>query len=137
MTKRNSEYLIAYGAAALVFLAADMVWLGIIAKELYQAQIGHLLAPQFRLGPAIAFYLMYIGGIVYFAIRPALIDRSWRTAILPGALLGFVAYGTYDLTNWAVMRDWPVGVTVADITWGTALTGLASAAGAAAALRSR
>ena len=128
-------YAIAYVGAAWVFLVADLVWLGIIAKDLYRAQMGSLLASEFRLLPAVLFYLMYIAGIVYFAIQAALITGRWQDAIVPGLILGFVAYGTYDFTNWAVMRDWPVGLTFIDLAWGTVLTATAAAAGAALALR--
>lgn len=130
-----TRYLMAYGAAAGIFLLADAVWLGLIAKDLYRAQIGHLLAADFRIGPAILFYLMYLVGIVYFAISPALASGRWQDAILPGALFGFMAYGTYDLTNWAVMRDWPAGITFIDLAWGTVLTTAAATAGAIVALR--
>lgn len=130
-----TRFVLAYSGTALVFLAADFIWLGTIAKNLYRSQMGHLLADEFRLGPAVIFYLMYIAGIVYFAIIPALASGRWQDAVLPGALLGFMAYGTYDFTNWAVMRDWPVGLTFIDLAWGTALTALAAAAGAALALR--
>lgn len=130
-----SRYLIAYAAAASVFLVADALWLGAIAKDLYRAQIGHLLAPTFRLGPAALFYLMYLAGVIYFAVTPALASGRWQDAVLPGALLGFLAYGTYDFTSWAVMRDWPAGITFIDLAWGTALTAAAATAGAAAAIR--
>jgi len=130
-----SRFAIAYAGAALVFLAADLVWLGVIAKDMYRAQMGHLLAAEFRIGPAMLFYLMYIAGIVYFAVAPAIASGRWQDAVLPGALIGFLAYGTYDFTNWAVMRDWPVGLTFIDLAWGTALTALASTAGAYLALR--
>lgn len=130
-----SRFVIAYAGAAVVFLAADLVWLGTIAKDMYRAQMGHLLAAEFRMGPAAFFYLMYVAGVVYFAVSPALASGRWQDAVLPGAILGFLAYGTYDFTNWAVMRDWPVGLTFIDLAWGTALTALAGAAGAFVALR--
>jgi uncharacterized membrane protein len=130
-----TRFVLAYSGAALVFLTADFLWLGTIAKNLYRSQMGHLLADDFRLGPAVVFYLMYIAGIVYFAITPALASGRWQDAVLPGAILGLMAYGTYDFTNWAVMRDWPVGLTFIDLAWGTALTAIAAAAGAALALR--
>jgi len=130
-----TRFILAYSGAAVVFLAADFLWLGTIAKGLYRSQMGHLLADEFRLGPAVIFYLMYIAGIVYFAITPAVASGRWQDAVLPGALLGLMAYGTYDFTNWAVMRDWPVGLTFIDLAWGTALTAFAAAAGAALALR--
>lgn len=130
-----TRYLIAYFAAAIVFLGSDAVWLGVVAKDLYRAQIGHLLAQDFRIGPAAVFYLMYVAGIVYFAIAPALASGRWQDALLPGAVLGFLAYGTYDFTSWSVMRDWPAGITFIDLAWGTILTMVASGAGAALAIR--
>lgn len=129
------RYLVAYAATAVVFLAIDAIWLGIAAKDMYRTQIGHLLAPTFSIGPAAVFYLMYVAGVVYFAIIPALASGRWQDAIIPAAVLGFIAYGTYDFTNWAVMRDWPAGLTFIDVAWGTVLTAIAAAAGAAAAIR--
>lgn len=130
-----TRYAITYGAAAAFFLTADFCWLGFIAPDLYRSQIGHLVAPDFKLGPAIAFYATYLGGLVYFAARPAISAGDWRRAILPGAILGLVAYGTYDFTNWAVMRDWPAAITFIDLAWGIVLTASAATAGAAAAIR--
>lgn len=129
------RFLIAYAATAVVFLAIDAVWLGVIAKDMYRAQIGHLLAPTFSAGPAAVFYLMYVAGVVYFSITPALASGRWQDAVIPAAVLGFIAYGTYDFTNWAVMRDWPAGLTFIDVAWGTVLTAVAAAAGAFAAIR--
>ena len=127
--------LTAYGAAALAFLAIDAVWLSTMANLLYRPLLGDLLAPGFRLAPAVLFYAIYIAGIVFFAIRPALATGRLAAAALNGAALGFVAYGTYDLTNQATLRDWPVIITVADMVWGTVLTASASIAGLAAARR--
>ena len=127
--------VIAYAAAALAFLAIDAVWLSTMANLLYRPLLGDMLAPQFRLMPAILFYVIYIGGMVFFAIRPALVTGRLATAALHGAALGFVAYGTYDLTNHATLRDWPTIITVADMIWGTLLTASASVAGFAAARR--
>lgn len=129
------RYAIAYVGAAVVFLVADLFWLGTIARDLYRSQLGHLLAAEFRMLPATIFYLMYIAGLVYFAITPALASGRWQDAVLPGALLGFLAYGTYDFTSWAVMRDWPAGITFIDLAWGTVLTSAAATAGAALAIR--
>ncbi|MBL8588049.1 MAG: DUF2177 family protein [Methylobacteriaceae bacterium] len=126
---------IAIAATALAFLILDAIWLGVVAKDFYRQQIGHLLAPDFRLGPAILFYLVYLGGVSWFALAPAAAGGDWRAALLPAAILGFVAYATYDLTNWAVMRDWPAVVTVADIAWGTVLTTVAAGVGAYLAQR--
>lgn len=126
---------IAISATALAFLILDAIWLGVVAKDFYRQQIGHLLAPDFRLGPAILFYLVYLGGVSWFALAPAAAGGDWRAALFPAAILGFVAYATYDLTNWAVMRDWPAVVTIADIAWGTVLTTVAAGVGAYLAQR--
>jgi uncharacterized membrane protein len=130
-----SRFALAYVGAAIVFVVADFFWLGYVAKDLYRSQMAHLLAPDFRMGPAAIFYLMFLAGIIYFAVTPALATGRWQDAIIPGAILGFLAYGTYDFTNWAVMRDWPVGLTFIDLAWGTALTSAAATAGAALAIR--
>lgn len=127
--------IIAYASTALVFLVLDMLWLGLVAKDYYRAQMAHLIAPSFHIGAAILFYALYVSGIVYFAVMPALKAGNWQAAIIPGAMLGLVAYGTYDFTNWAVLRDWPVKLTFIDLGWGTVLTALAASFGAAIALR--
>lgn len=128
------QIAIAYVATAFVFLALDAVWLGSTAERLYRPAIGHLMAERFALAPAALFYLLYVGGIVFFAIGPALeARRPLLTALGHGALLGLVAYGTFDLTNQAVLRDWPWHVTLADLAWGSFVTAAAAAGGAAAA----
>lgn len=130
-----SRFALAYAGAAAVFVVADFIWLGAVAKDLYRSQMAHLLADDFRMGPAIVFYLMYLASIVYFAVTPALASGRWQDAVMPGAVLGLLAYGTYDFTNWAVMRDWPVGLTFVDLAWGAVLTAAAATAGAALAIR--
>ncbi len=96
-----------------------MLWLGVIAKSLYQKEIGHLMAPQFKLVPAILFYLIYMGGLVFFAILPSIETVCIKNALLYGALFGFVSYATYDLTNFATLRDWPLKIVIYDLLWGT------------------
>jgi uncharacterized membrane protein len=115
------RFLIAYAAAAVVMLAIDAAWLS-SAIGFYRERIGHLMADGLRLDGAVAFYLFYVAGVVYFAVRPALAERSAKAAAQHGAVFGFMAYMTYDLTNLATLRDWPVSVVLADIAWGTALT---------------
>ena len=126
---------VALPITAVVFLILDGIWLGFVAKGFYREQIGHLLAPEFRLGPAVLFYLVYLGGVGYFALAPAAAGGDWRAALIPAAVLGLVAYATYDLTNWAVMRDWPVAMTFIDIVWGVVLTTVAAGLGAFLAQR--
>ncbi|KPH81286.1 DUF2177 family protein [Bosea vaviloviae] len=127
--------LTAYAATAIAFLAIDAVWLSTMANLLYRPLLGDMLSPSFALAPAVLFYVIYVGGIVFFAILPALEAQLFRKAVLNGAALGFVAYATYDLTNQATLRNWPAIVTIADLIWGTLLTATASAVGYAAARR--
>ncbi|MFD2249232.1 putative membrane protein [Pseudochelatococcus lubricantis] len=125
---------IAYIAAGVVFLAIDSVWLSIMADRFYRPLLGDRLMEGFSLAPAAIFYLIYIGGIVFFAILPALASGGLAKAAINGLALGLVAYATYDLTNHATLRDWPVAISVVDIAWGTILTGLSASAGYLAAL---
>ena len=119
-----AKYIVAYLATGLSFLLIDSIWLRNAYKKLYQPEIGDILyAGGFRLGPAIAFYLLYILGIMIFAVGPALLDGKWQTALIWGALFGFFCYMTYDLTSFAVLKQWTLKVTIADIIWGTFLTG--------------
>ena len=110
----------------LVLLPIDAVWLTLAAQPFYRVHIGHLLAPDFAVVPAVAFYLLYVTGIVALAQRGA---ADWRETGLRGAMLGLVAYGTYDLTNQATLLGWPTIVTVVDLVWGTFLTATGAALG--------
>ena len=123
------QFLVAYAASAVVFLALDAAWLTLRAERLYRPALGRLMLDRFELLPAVAFYLIYIVGVVVFAVLPGLESRRWTTALGLGALLGLVAYATYDLTNQATLRDWPWRVTLVDLCWGTSVTGVAAAAG--------
>ncbi|MCR5856416.1 DUF2177 family protein [Mesorhizobium sp. J428] len=127
--------IIAYLAAGIAFLIIDAIWLTIMADALYRPLLGDRIAPQFHLAPAVAFYLIYIGGIVFFAVMPALASGGLAKAMLNGAALGLVAYATYDLTNHATLRDWPLAVTLADIAWGMAVTAVGASTGFLAATR--
>jgi uncharacterized membrane protein len=104
-----------------VFFVIDMVWLVLVAKKFYQGQIGFLMKPDINWFAAITFYLLFIAGLVIFVISPAVEKQSWVHAILFGALFGLITYATYDLTNLATMKDWPLLVTVVDLIWGTVL----------------
>ena len=123
------KYVVAYAGAAMSFLVFDLLWLGLVAKNFYREHLGHLLADQVNVAAAVGFYFLYIGGIVIFAIAPAFASGHWRTAALFGALFGFFAYATYDLTNLATIRNWPVAVTVVDLAWGTLVTGVVATLG--------
>ncbi|MFO7695515.1 MAG: DUF2177 family protein [Vicinamibacterales bacterium] len=111
-----------YAITLVIFFAIDLVWLAVVAKNFYRQHIGHLMSPEVNWGPAVLFYLIYIGGIVFFAVKPAIEAGSAARALAHGAAFGFIAYATYDLTNHATMRDWPALVTVVDLAWGTVLT---------------
>jgi len=104
-----------------VFFVIDMVWLVLVAKKFYQEQIGFLMRPDINWVAAIIFYLLFIAGLVIFVISPAVQKHSWIHAILYGALFGLITYSTYDLTNLATLKDWPILVTVVDLIWGTVL----------------
>ncbi len=106
----------------VIFLGIDSVWLGLVAPKFYQAQIGHLLAEKPNLVAAGVFYLLFVALLVYFVIEPTVQTSTPREAIVRGALFGLATYATYDLTNLATLRDWPLQVTVVDLIWGAALT---------------
>ena len=121
-------YIKLYLLTIPVFFAIDLIWLGVIAKDLYRKHIGHLMADKVKWGPALAFYLMYIAGILYFVVVPALNENSWQNALFDGAALGFLTYATYDFTNWATLKKWPAIVVILDVLWGTFLVGTVSVA---------
>lgn len=110
----------------LVFLVVDLVWLGVVARGIYREQLRDLLSPQVNWTAALLFYLLYIGGLLFFAVRPALEAGSLGQAFLLGAVFGLITYATYDLTNLATLRGWPVLITVVDIAWGVVLGTLVS-----------
>lgn len=114
-------FLKLFGIALPVFFVIDMLWLGLIAKDFYAKQIGGLMKPNINWTAAIIFYLIFIAGLVVFVIMPAVVKNSWTHAVLMGALFGFVCYATYDLTNLAVAKDWPIFVTIIDLIWGAVL----------------
>ena len=116
------QYVYLYLMTIPVFFAIDMVWLGFVANRFYQSQIGFLLGPV-NWTAAVIFYLIYIVGIIVFAVNPALMEGSLMKALVFGCLFGFFAYATYDFTNLATVKDWPLLVSIVDIIWGTFLTG--------------
>lgn len=113
-----------YLATAAIFFAIDMFWLGVVAVAFYRTHLGYLLAPEVGWTAAIIFYLIFIAGLLLFAVYPAIDAGSLLRAALLGAAFGFVCYATYDLTNQATVRDWPLIVTLVDLAWGTVLGGV-------------
>lgn len=110
-----------YAIALPVFFAIDMFWLGVVSKNFYRDQIGSLLKTDVNWVAAIIFYLLFIVGLVVFVVTPAVEKSSWMYAVIYGALFGLVCYATYDLTNLAVAKDWPLLVTIVDLIWGAVL----------------
>ena len=123
------KHLVAYAATALVLLMLDVLWIGGLAQSLYQEGIGHLMAEQPRLGVAALFYALYPIGLLVFVVAPRGVTDDWPATLLRGALFGLVAYATYDLTNLATLKGWPVGLAMLDMAWGCVASCAASAAG--------
>lgn len=123
------KLIISYLLTTVVFFAIDMAWLGFIAKDLYRKYLGGFLNDKVNWAAAIIFYLLFIVGIFYFSILPAVEKNSVVKAILSGALFGIFTYATYDLTNLATLKNWPLPIVFIDIAWGAVLTGLVSTAG--------
>jgi uncharacterized membrane protein len=122
-------YVVAYIATAVVFLGLDAVWLSRIALGMYRQELGPLLREKPNLPIAGAFYLLYVAGIVILAIVPALGECGWTRALLMGAVLGLVAYGTYDITNLSTLKGWSARLALIDIAWGTGLTAVSATIG--------
>jgi len=124
-----ARYVFAYLATALFFLVLDGFWLGTMAPRVYRPLVGDMLLATFRVGPAAAFYLLYVLGVVLMAVAPALRSGDWRVAALNGAYLGFFAYATYDLTNLATLKHWSLQLSIIDMAWGTFATCLGATLG--------
>lgn len=127
MTIKN--ILISYLLTFAVFLVVDMLWLGVLAKNIYQKYLGSFLSDQVNWGAAFIFYFIYVAGISIFAIYPAVNKGSLQHALLMGALFGFFTYATYDLTNLATLKGWPLPIVFIDIVWGAVLTAIVSFSG--------
>lgn len=123
------QWLLAYGGALLSMLVLDALWIGLYMAPAYKSALGDLMLAQPRFSAAAAFYLLYAAGIVFLSVAPGLRADSWQTAALHGAVLGLIAYATYDLTNYSILKAWPFGLTLLDIAWGALLSALAATAG--------
>ena len=123
------KFAAAYLGSAVVFLVLDFIWLSNASRLLYRPKLGNLLSENPNLGVAALFYLFYVAGVVILVVLPAESARSWLMAVGLGAVLGFVAYGTYDFTNLATIRDWPAIVSIIDLIWGTFVTAVTALAG--------
>lgn len=127
-----NKYLVAYAGTAIAMVALDMLWLGLIAKPLYQEGIGHLMADKINVPAGVLFYVLYAVGLVIFAVSPQTGGYSWGKTATMAALFGFFAYATYDLTNLSTLKDWPIGLSLVDMAWGTCVSAAAASAGKAA-----
>lgn len=123
----------AFVGTLVVFAVVDLVWLGVIAKEFYRSQLAGLMVEKIRIVPAVIFYLVFCTGLVLLAVMPALKAGSWLEAAKLGAMIGFMAYATYDLTNLATLKGWPLAMSLVDMAWGTVLSATAAVGGYAAA----
>jgi len=123
------QYILVYAASLLVFLVVDFIWLGWVAQPFYHRQLGELLSQRINWPAAIGFYMMYIVGLMIFCILPALQRGSPVSALVLGGLFGFFTYATYELTNYALIRNWPAALVPVDIAWGVALCAIVSMGG--------
>jgi uncharacterized membrane protein len=123
------QTVVIYVATLVALVAIDFVWLSLMGERLYRPVLKDMLLQDFRPAPAIVFYLIFVGGLVWFAGLPAMAAGDWRIAARNGAALGFVAYATYDLTNQATLREWSTTLTLADLGWGTFLSAAAASIG--------
>lgn len=119
---KTELFLKLYALALPVFFAVDLLWLGVIGKGFYQQQIGSLMKTPVNWTAAIIFYLLFLAGLVFFVIEPAVRSAEWSKALWSGAFFGLITYATYDLTNLATLQGWPVKMVVVDMLWGTVLS---------------
>ena len=120
------QFLKVYALTLVIFFLVDIVWLGVISKKLYKEYLGHLMAPNVNWAAALVFYFLFIAGLVFFVIMPAIEKGDLMYAITVGAFFGLITYGTYDLTNLATLKDWPLNITIIDLVWGTFLNAATS-----------
>jgi len=126
------SYAASYFAAVIFFLAIDVVWIKSVMRPIFERNVRALLLETPRLGAAAGFYALYIAGIVYLAVAPAVVSGSWHVAALNGALIGLLAYGTYEATNLATLKGWTFGMLAIDVAWGVSLTAATAVIGYAA-----
>lgn len=120
------KYILLYFSTLIIFFIVDMIWLGVIAKKFYRDQLGALLLDNFKWAPAFIFYFMFICGLLIFVVIPSLEKKSLLYAVSFGAMFGLIAYATYDLTNLATLKGWPIHLTIVDMIWGAVLSAIVS-----------
>lgn len=120
------NYFKAYIISFIIFFIIDMLWLGVVAKSFYRKKVGNLLKDNFNFPVALGFYLIFVAGLFFFVINRAVIINNWQYALFVGIFFGFITYGTYDLTNLATLKNWPLKLVIVDILWGGFLCGVTS-----------
>ncbi|MDD3648224.1 MAG: DUF2177 family protein [Candidatus Dojkabacteria bacterium] len=121
-----SKIIILYALTFIAFLFIDLIWLGVVSRGLYSQELGHLMADKVKILPAFLFYILFCVGVVALVVYPNYSNAGILKVLLLGGLLGLVAYGTYDLTNYATLKDWPLRIVIIDMIWGTFLGGVVS-----------
>lgn len=116
------KWIVYFSVTFIVFMGIDLIWLGFVAKNIYAKYLGYLMAPTINWVAAFVFYVIFNVGVLYFVIAPSLVDRDFMQLVIRAMLFGFVTYATYDLTNLATIRDWPITITIIDLIWGTTLS---------------
>ncbi|MEM6661306.1 MAG: DUF2177 family protein [Pseudomonadota bacterium] len=120
------EYLISYVAALVLFILIDLIWIKTVMRPIFERSIGSIMLPDPHMGAALAFFVLYQAGLLYFAVIPAVEAEAWTTAAVHGALLGIIAYGTYETTNLATIKGWTMRMAFVDVAWGSTLSALIS-----------
>jgi len=122
-------YVKLYFSTLLVFFAVDMIWLGLVARTFYKKHLGFLMAPEVNWYAALIFYFLFILGVLVFVVIPGIRDNDLTMTLIKAALFGLITYATYDLTNLATVKNWPILITIIDLIWGMVLTTIVSLAG--------
>ncbi len=120
------EFMKSYLVAFIVFMVVEGMWLVVVAKNFYKKEIGFLMSESPKILPTVIFSLVFVVGLVFFVINPALLEDSWKYALVVGLLFGFISYSTYDLTNLATLEKWPLKVTIVDLVWGSSMSAIVS-----------
>lgn len=126
-----TQIILLYAITVVIFLGLDAIGINFLVRPVFEQHVGHLLASPLRLAPAAAFYMAYVAGLLFFVSLPALKENAPLQALLGGMLLGFLCYGTYEMTNYATLQDWSLQQVAVDLAWGTVLTGFSAWAGVA------
>jgi len=123
------EYLISYMAALVLFILVDLVWIKMVMRPIFERSVGSIMLPDPHLGAALVFFVLYQAGLLYFAVMPAAAAGSWSIATIHGALLGIIAYGTYETTNLATLKGWTLKMAFVDVGWGATLSAIVATIG--------